>query len=108
MGKPDEKRRSPRFSVEVPVTVRVQNGGVHEQSSKTRDISERGIFLYSDSELVPGAEMELVVMLPPELTNGSSAWVCCQARVVRVEDPGADGMFGVAAVMERYAVLPEV
>jgi hypothetical protein len=101
-----EQRRAQRFKMNVPVTVRVQNGGLHEVQTETRDISERGMFLYTDSEVREGSEIEIVAMLPPEITRNQSAWVCCHARVVRVEAPTGDQPQGIAAVIEKYAVLP--
>ena len=74
----------------------------------TRDLSASGIFLYADSEIVVGSELEMVLMLPTQLTNGEKRWVCCQASVVRVEPGGEDGRFGVAASIRSIATLPEI
>jgi len=64
------------------------------------------VFLYTNSRMEQGTEVELVLILPPELTLGEKCWVCCQATVVRVEDQG--GEFGVAAQIRRMDILPEV
>ena len=108
MAREPDKRRARRYNMQLPVTVRVQNGGLHEVQTDTRDISEGGMFLYTDSEVHEGSEIEIVAMLPPEITQGDSTWVCCHARVVRVEAP-SDGSprQGIAAVIERFAVLPQ-
>ena len=53
-----------------------------------------------------GADVELVLILPPELTSGEKCWVCCQATIVRVEEDGPE--FGVAAQIRRMDILPEV
>jgi hypothetical protein len=34
--------------------------------------------------------------------------VCCQASVVRVEENAGQGNYGVAAVIKRFDVLPEI
>ena len=52
-----------------------------------------------------GAEVELVLILPPELTDGQKCWVCCQATIVRAELVGSE--FGVAAKIQRMDILPE-
>ena len=101
-----EQRQAQRFNMKVPVTVRVQNGGLHEVQTETRDISERGMFLYTDSEVREGSEIEIVAMLPPEITRSEAAWVCCHARVVRIEEASGNQPQGIAAVIEKYAVLP--
>jgi hypothetical protein len=76
-----------------------------EQTAETRDVSANGVFLYTKSRMEKGAEVELVLILPPELTSGEKCWVCCQATVVRVED---GPQFGVAAQIRRMDILPEV
>ena len=53
-----------------------------------------------------GTDVELVLILPPELTSGEKCWVCCQATIVRVEEEGSE--FGVAAQIRRMDILPEV
>jgi hypothetical protein len=83
--------------------VRTSQGG--DLPGETRDVSANGIFLYTNSKMEKGAEVELVLILPPELTSGERCWVCCQATVVRVEE-GAE--FGVAAQIRRMDILPEV
>jgi hypothetical protein len=55
-----------------------------------------------------GTELELVLVLPPEVTFTEKRWVCCQASVVRVEENAKAGNFGVAAVINRFDVLPEI
>jgi hypothetical protein len=53
-----------------------------------------------------GSEVELVLILPPELTSGEKCWVCCQATIVRVEEEGPQ--FGIAAKIQRMDILPEL
>ncbi len=103
----EELRRAKRYRMNVPATVRVANGSVKEISTETRDISRSGVFFYADADLAPGSEIEIVAMLPPEITQAEGAWVCCHARVVRVEAGGPDGSRGIAAVIERVGVLPQ-
>ena len=45
----------------------------------TRDLSTGGIFLYTDSRISEGSELEMVLILPAEITNSEKQWVCCQA-----------------------------
>ena len=73
----------------------------------TRDLSSSGIFLYSDSEMKAGSKLELVIMLPPGLGLGPGGWTLCEASVVRSEDSG-DKRLGIAATIDRIALLPEI
>ncbi len=77
-----------------------------EAAGETRDISTNGVFLYTKARVEEGSTVELVLILPSEFTGGKKCWVCCHARVLRVER-GTGGGFGVAAAIERMDVLPE-
>ena len=101
-----DRRSGERVVATLPVRVR-GNGANTESSAQTRDVSSNGIFLYTESRMVEGSDVELVLILPPELTSGEKCWVCCHARILRVEQgPGKD--FGVAAEIRRMDILPEI
>jgi hypothetical protein len=104
---PEIDRRS-RKRVVARVPVRVRGGvGKSELGAQTRDVSTNGVFLYTESRMAEGSDVELVLILPPELTSGEKCWVCCHARVLRVEEgPGTN--FGVAAEIRRMDILPEI
>jgi len=110
MSKPEsarnERRSRRRVVARVPVGVRHGSTSA-EVTAHTRDVSTNGVFLYTQSRLAEGSDMELVLILPPELTSGNRCWVCCHATVVRVEQ-GAGNDFGVAAEIRRMDVLPEI
>lgn len=99
-----ERRAGTRIATRVPTRVRTAEGADH--TGQTRDVSANGIFLYTNSRIEKGTEVELVLILPPELTSGERCWVCCQATIVRVEEDGTE--FGVAAQIRRMDILPEV
>jgi hypothetical protein len=97
-----DRRSGKRIAARVPTRVRTPQG---EQDAQTRDISATGIFLYTKSKMEKGADVELVLILPSELTAGEKCWVCCHATIVRVEE-GPE--FGVAAQIRRMDILPEL
>jgi PilZ domain len=102
-----ERRSGTRISTRVPTRVRTPHGTDHtDHTAQTRDVSASGIFLYTKSRMEAGSEVELVLILPPELTSGEKCWVCCQATIIRVEEEGTE--FGVAAQIKRMDILPEV
>ena len=101
-----DRRSRERISTTLPVRVRGSAANT-ELSAQTRDVSTNGLFLYTGSRMVEGADVELILILPPELTSGEKCWVCCHARVLRVEQgPGSD--FGVAAEIRRMEILREI
>jgi hypothetical protein len=99
-----ERRAGNRIATSVPTYVRTADGA--DVTAQTRDVSANGIFLYTKSRMEKGTEVELVLILPPELTSGEKCWVCCQATIVRVEENGSD--FGIAAQIQRMDILPEI
>lgn len=98
-----ERRSGKRIATRVSTRVRTKQGAEHE--AETRDVSANGVFLYTKSKMEKGTEVELVLILPPEMTSGEKCWVCCQATIVRVEE---GPQFGVAAQIRRMDILPEV
>jgi hypothetical protein len=104
MSTDTERRSGTRIATRVATRVRTVQGV--EQSAQTRDVSANGVFLYTKSRMEKGTEVELVLILPPELTSGEKCWVCCQATIVRVEEEGTE--FGVAAQIRRMDILPEL
>ncbi|MFZ0940172.1 MAG: PilZ domain-containing protein [Candidatus Sulfotelmatobacter sp.] len=101
-----DRRSRQRIRARVPVHVKGA-AGRSELAAETRDVSTNGVFLYSKSRLAEGSDLELVLILPPELTSGEKFWVCCHARVLRVEQ-GSGAEFGIAAEILRMDMLPEI
>jgi PilZ domain len=100
------RRSKQRVAARLPVKVRASSSH-SEFTAETRDVSTNGVFLYTQSRLEIGSMVELVLILPEELTSIGKSWVCCHARVVRVEQ-GEGRSFGVAAEIQRMDVLPEI
>jgi len=99
-----ERRAGTRIRTRIPTRVRTPYGV--DINAHTRDVSANGVYLFAQSRLERGTEVELVLILPPELTSGEKYWVCCQATIVRVEEAGAE--IGLAAQIRRMDILPEV
>jgi hypothetical protein len=101
-----DRRSRERVVTKLPIRVRATAANA-ELCAETRDVSTNGVFLYTQSRMAEGSDVELVLILPPELTSGEKCWVCCHARILRVEQgPGKD--FGVAAEIQRMDILPEI
>jgi hypothetical protein len=101
-----ERRAGPRLPVRVPVSINSQGG--LKTSGYTRDLSMGGVFLYSEAQIRQGSDLEMVLILPAELTQGEKKWVCCQAAVLRVEKSSEGEGFGVAASIRSIEILPEI
>src|SRR5713101_303996 len=100
-----ERRSGKRVQADIPLSIKLPQGDL-EATGRSRDLSETGIFFYTDAKIGEGSELDMVLILPPELTQGEKRWVCCQASVVRVEDSIDGSDFGVAANIRSIDMLP--
>jgi hypothetical protein len=103
-AQPDQRGKK-RVRSKVRATVRVNSRSI---SAETRDISTGGMFLYADETFAVGSEVQIVLMLPRELGLVTDRMVCCHATVLRVEPPNSDGKQGVAAMIDRFALMNQV
>lgn len=95
MAKSNAERRSTRrLPTSAPVNVRHMR---RQLMGTARDISPNGMFLISEARIEEGADIELVLMMPPEIRPKGGRWMSCHAKVVRVEDSGKEGEYGIAA-----------
>jgi hypothetical protein len=100
-------RRSERYSYRIPTSVR-RPAGEERTLGVTGNLSEQGVFFFFDAKMEPGTEIELILIMPPEIAEFARRWVCCSARVVRVEDKPGEKQIGIAAEITRCEALPEI
>jgi c-di-GMP-binding flagellar brake protein YcgR len=103
-----ERRAARRYDLSLPVIIRVPiHREAESRNGRTRDISTRGVYFTLDKDLSAGAELDITLTLPAEITRGTEVFVRAQGKVVRVEKhPDTDGeRVGVAAVIERYDII---
>ena len=85
----------------------INSRGAGKLTAQSRDLSMGGIFLYTDHSFEKGSELEMVLLLPAELTGGEKQWVCARGSVIRVEE-APNGGFGVAARLDGISAMPEI
>jgi len=113
-----ERRVGQRFPYLLSVSLR-QPAALIEGVGFTQDLSSRGVFFFTDAPLSEGAEIELTLRMPSEITLGESMPVRCQGRILRIARPvaaaalGSSNMvraetkIGVAVRLESYEYLTE-
>jgi hypothetical protein len=109
-----ERRVGQRFSYLLPVSLRQKAGSI-EGLGFTQDLSSKGVFLFTEAPLEVGAEIELTLRMPSEITLGENMPVRCRGRILRVVRPthdgrnagGAETKIGVAVRLECYEYLGE-
>jgi c-di-GMP-binding flagellar brake protein YcgR len=103
-----ERRTARRYDLSLPVIIRIPVEREPSSSNgKTRDISTRGVYFTIDQDLSAGAELDITLTLPSEVTRGSEVFIRAMGKVVRVEKKPENGStrVGVAAVIERYEII---
>jgi PilZ domain len=110
-----ERRVGQRFPYLLPLALR-QPATSLEGVGFTQDLSSRGVFFFTDAPLTAGAEIEITLRMPSEITLGESMPVRCRGRILRVIRPSAtltsdssraEAKIGVAVRLEGYEYLPE-
>jgi len=122
-----ERRIGQRFAFNLPVSLRDVATST-EGLGFTQDLSSRGAFLFTDMALSEGAEIELTLQMPSEITLGENMRVRCRGSVLRIVKPvdnswkpatlagaetkvsgikGAETKIGVAVCLKGYEYLPE-
>jgi hypothetical protein len=81
-----ERRVGQRFPYLLPLSLR-QISSVIEGVGFTQDVSSRGVFFFTDAPLQEGAEIELTLRMPSEITLGENMLVRCRGRILRIVRP---------------------
>src|SRR5580700_5359085 len=85
-----ERRIGQRFAFNLPVSLLDVATGA-EGLGFTQDLSSRGAFLFTDMAFREGAEIELTLKMPSEITLGENMRVRCRGRVLRIVKPADHG-----------------
>jgi hypothetical protein len=108
-----ERRVGQRFPYLLPLSLR-QLAESLEGVGFTQDLSSRGVFFFTDAPLTEGAEIEITLRMPSEITLGESMPVRCRGRILRVIRPSTpsissrtEAKIGVAVRLEGYEYLTE-
>lgn len=111
-----ERRVGQRFPYLLAVSLREAARSI-EGVGFTQDLSSRGVFFFTDAPVTEGAEIELTLRMPSEITLGESMPVRCRGRILRVVRPAAspynfvsvqpETKVGVAVRFEGYEYLPD-
>ena len=100
-----EKRNAPRKNLKIPAKMHANCGGI---DAEALNLSQSGIFLECATRVSEGSPVDIVMILPKEITGEAAKWVCCHATVQRVEDKTNGARYGVAAAVDRIQAMPEL
>ncbi len=98
-----EHRKAQRFPIEQPVRLAFTRAGHYELEAVSKDVSMKGVFVYVESEIVEGSEVELRLNLRAE---SGSIPAHIRGTVIRVEKPSIGKKQGVGIAFEKVEILP--
>ncbi|MCU1299961.1 MAG: type pilus assembly PilZ [Candidatus Sulfotelmatobacter sp.] len=97
-----ERRVGQRFAFNLPVSLRDVSTST-EGLGFTQDLSSRGAFLFTTMPLNEGAEIELTLRMPSEITLGDNMRVRCRGRVLRIVNAANNGWKSSFATEENFS-----
>jgi PilZ domain-containing protein len=96
-----ERRARRRFRMKLPMTVRWTTVlGAWEVQAECEDITSRGVYFFLPAEIENGSSVELVIVMPHEITLAEPVRVRCRGRVRWTEIEDIDRV-GVAVEIQR-------
>jgi hypothetical protein len=101
----DEKRVLSRHRVCIPAVLSYGVAGSSEKTEVT-NLNERGLFVFSSTNLTHGSMIQVELVLPAELSIYGRRKVRYHASVVRVEPQPSGQRFGLAAAIKNCEALP--
>jgi len=101
-----ERRAAQRFDFQLPLSIRCDKGAV-EGFGVTQNLSARGAFFYTDFPMPQGADVEVTLLMPSEITLSENMRVRCRGKVLRVSPLARGNQIGVAIHLENYEYLAE-
>jgi ATP/maltotriose-dependent transcriptional regulator MalT len=97
-----ERRATRRFPMNFPVRVSWATKSGNEQVyTESENISSRGVYFCLPTEIENGSWVELLLVMPHEITLDEPVRLRCQARVRRTEIK-KENRVGIAAEIEVY------
>ena len=101
-----KKRVSRRYPLETSMRLRVRKSGQAEWSVESENLSETGTFSSTDMHLVIGSAVQIVLIMPQEISGMPTMERRCAGHVVRFQ-PGdtARGELGVGVQFDYYEIL---
>ena len=92
----DNRRAGPRSEIRLPILLKAHSDDV-ERPVRLHDMSAQGIALYSDQPLHPSARIEIIMMVPYEISLTKMIAVKVPAEVLRVDESEGSGHHRIAA-----------
>jgi hypothetical protein len=107
VGHARERRAYVRANLILPLALRSIAGRAETDLTalSTQDISSSGIFFLCPRKIEPGTPVEMEVMLVEKPSGRGSVRMLTQACIVRAEESGVPGCYGLAAAFDDITFI---
>jgi hypothetical protein len=100
-----DRRMAQRFSLIIPLYVRVWKSQAPEQKVESVNVSECGAYYETDTPPPEGAMMQIRLDMPKEITGDPTVEWRCTGKVTRVQPASLPGALqGVSVRFDYYEV----
>ena len=104
-----ERREQPRFAVRALVHFEwIENNVLNHGEGLTRDISSKGMFIYSDSEPPEKADLQVEVYFRENTAALTNLQLNARSLLVRVESAASGNELRGFAILNRSYTLQNV
>src|SRR6266404_294639 len=104
-GQADRRNRI-RTQVHCPVRF-LRSGTLDPLDTTTQNLSSDGFYCLLKSPFVPGESVACTLSLPAHQPHSTERMLSleCRVRIIRVEAPDGDGLYGIGCRIEDYCFL---
>lgn len=103
--RPVWRPRSRRLRWQKPLLFR-ESGASEWSPGMLQNISESGVSFRAERALPQEAEVEMIFVMPQEITGQPNSKVLCRGELVRIQGEDS-GMYMNSVVMSGYSFLPD-
>jgi hypothetical protein len=99
-------RRAPRFAIPIAMLYR-SAGDPTWREGRAENISRSGVLFRAEQLIEPDTSIEMLMVLPSEVTGEAAGTSMCYGRIVRTISPGSDARPILAAAILQWERLPQ-
>lgn len=102
-----ERRLAERFSLKIPLRVRILKSASQEQRAESRNLSTRGIYFATNLPLREGTPVHVTFEMPEEVAHKMASEWRCTGHVVHVQPSSSlHEEICVGVAFDCYEILP--
>jgi hypothetical protein len=100
-----ERRRYPRFAVQLPFRLKIVGAKVETEAMilLAKDVSKTGLCFFARHSIEPGRSIEAEVILLGHGPERSDVHITGAGHIVRVEEPDRFGWYRLAATFDEIS-----